>query len=659
MFDAVRNHQRVLQIVLLLLILPSFVFFGLSGYERFLGDDDRVASVGDFRISRPELDAAVREQANRLRDSLGPNADLKQFDTPAMRARVLEDLIDQRSLDGYAQRNYLNVSDGKLRERIASQTGLQKPDGSFDLDRYRALLAAQGRSEASFEAEVRQGLRRGAVPEALAESALMPKRVAERALRGLQQTREFSVMSFVPDRYRSQLKPSDEQLAQFHQEHAEQFTLPQTAKVAWVVLNAEALAGQVNLAEDDLRTYYQQNQQQFGRPERRRASHILIRLAPNASEAELTQAQAKANALIGQLQAAAGDRFAEIARKESDDTGSKANGGDLDWFNRDAMVKPFADAVFNASGQGLVAQPVRSEFGLHVIRVTGIEAPVIPAFDQVRAQIESTVRKQQADKRFAESAEAFSNLVYEQSDSLEPAATKFGLRVHTLDGLTPNGPASPGAAAALGADAQAVFKNPRLLAALFTEESTRTRRNTEAIEIAPGSLASAKVVESRPAQRQPLEAVREQVKALWTQQQARQLALAAGTARLAELKSAEPAKAASTADPSSPTFGAPLKLSRVERAAAPPAVANAILSAPIDKLPAYVGIDLQDQGYAIARITAVSDAAGADTPKPDADKKGPKLEQLRAELLRAESEQATLAWLKSWQAKLGIERSLK
>lgn len=656
MFDTVRNHQRALQFVLLLLILPSFVFFGLSGYDQFLGKDDSVATVGDRKIARQELEGAVREQVARMRASLGPNADSKLLETPELRTQVLDGLIDERALDLYANRQHLVVGDDALRRAIAAQTDLLKPDGSFDRDRYRELLAAQGRTEAAFESELRRDIARSLIPQAFGQSALMPKRVSERLMQGLVQTREVAILRFRPTDYLAQLQPTDEQLVQFHQDESKRFTTPSIAKVAWVVLSADALARQIQISDDDLRSYYEQNRARLGRPERRRASHLLIQVAASASEADVAAAKSKAQGLLDQLKDASADRFAALARQQSDDAGSKAGGGDLDWFTRDSMVKPFADAVFAAAGVGTIGEVVRSEFGFHIIRVTGVEPGQVKPFAEVREQLDAEIRKQQASKRYAESAEPFSSLVYEQGDTLDAPATRFGLSVHTLDGVTPDGPAkanTPVKNPAKPDSAQdvtdtAVLSNRRLLTALFSEESIRTRRNTEAVETSAGTLVSARIVDYQPAQVRPLDAVRAEVKALWIQTQSRKMALNNGTEKLKSLQSRE-APTPGSAGAESVRFEAGGKISRMDRGSLSPAIVNAVLGAAVDKLPAFVGVDLGAEGYIIARIDAVLAGDLAAVKANEA--------QLTAQIRRTEGEQAVMAWLKTWQSQLGVKRS--
>jgi peptidyl-prolyl cis-trans isomerase D len=472
-------------------------------------------------------------------------------------------------------------------------------------------------------------------------------------MEGLAQTREFSLLQFRPAEYAARLEPTEEQLVQFHRDEAQRFTIPQSAKVAWVVLSAENLGRQIKISEGDVRAYYEQNRSRLGRPERRRASHILVQVLAQASEADAEKARVKAQALLAQVRDVSAERFAAFARAQSDDAGSKAGGGDLDWFTHDSMVKPFADATFAATGIGLVDEVIRSEFGFHIIRVTGIEPAQTKPFAEVRDQLESELKKQQAGKKYAESAESFSNLVYEQSDSLEAAANRFGLTVQTLEGVTPEGPSKTSVSASNKASNNASDKevvagdlaplsNRRLLTTLFSEDSIRSRRNSEAIETASGTLVSARLVDHQPAQLRPLETVRTEVKSLWIQTQSLQLAAKAGATQLKQFQ-----------DGSKPegSFVKAGKISRMDRGDLPPAVVNAVLSASVSKLPAYVGVDLGAQGYVIARVDAIQPGDPGPAKANEA--------QLESQIRRTEGEQSVASWLKAWQASLGVQRSAR
>ncbi len=588
MFDSIRKHQRVLQFLLLILIFPAFVFFGVSGYDRFLSDGDSVATVNGTKISRQQFDQAMRDQLDRMRETLGGQIDPSLLDTPQARAEVLNGLIAQQLLLDAAIEYRINVTDTQLRETILEIPGLRKADGSFDMERYRTLLSAQGLSEAGFESRLRRDLATQALTEAASQSAIVPRVLLDRLIALQEQVREVREQLFSPKEQVGKLNPDDAQMRKYYDDNAARFETPESARIEYLVLGVKELEAGVVLSADDVRTYYEQNKSRYTTPEERRASHILINLDPSASAEDKASARKKADELLSQLRG--GADFAALARANSQDPGSAIKGGDLGFFQRDTMVKPFADAAF-ALKEGALSEVVESDFGLHLIKLTGIKPGAIKPFEEVRTNIESELRKQQAGKKFAESAEAFTNTVYEQSDSLKPAAERFGLKIETTD--------LPRSGAGLGPDSP--LANRKLIDALFSQDSIANRRNTDAVEIGSNTLIAARIVEHRPARRKAFEQVADEVREQIIAAESQKLAAAAGVARLAELRQ----------NASEAGFSPPQKVSRVAPGKLPAVALEAVFKASVDKLPVFVGVELGAGGYAIYRIDSVTD------PKPE------------------------------------------
>jgi peptidyl-prolyl cis-trans isomerase D len=219
--------------------------------------------------------------------------------------------------------------------------------------------------------------------------------------------------------------------------------------------------------------------------------------------------------------------FDKLAREHSKDPGSAANGGDLGWFGRNMMVKPFEEAAFGLK-EGQTSDIVESDFGFHIIRVTGVRGSQVKPFEQVRAEIDTALKREAASKRFAEVAEQFSNSVYEQPDSLQPIADRLKLTVQTIENVTRSGvPAKPGAPQIFG---------PRLIEALFSTESLSNKRNTEAIEVASNTLVSARVIEHRPAATRPLSEVQDDIRTRIEQRETARLAREAGEKKVTALQ---------------------------------------------------------------------------------------------------------------------------
>jgi len=585
MFDWIRKHQRLMQLLLLLLIFPAFAFFGIQGYERFFSSEGALATVGDAKITRQEFETAQRQQSEQLRQVLGDRFDPSMLETPQARQRILDSLIAQRALLIDAVDHRVVVPDSQLRSTIRA-TGIGGTEAGFDIERYRDALRARGQSEAGFEAEIRREIALQTMPEAIAQTVVVPASVVERVLGFAEQTRELRQSILAPDRFAKDIHPDDGQLSAWYERNASVFEEPEHATVNYVVLTAEAIARSIEVSPEDARSYYEQNKARFTTAEQRRASHILIRVEPDASPEQREAAREKAQAIERKLKE--GADFATLARTESQDPGSADSGGDLGFFTRDMMVQPFADAAF-ALDVGQTSAVVQTEFGFHIIRVTDIRPATQKSFDSVRPEIESEIRAQLAVARYAEAADTFSNLVYEQPDSLEPAAKRFGLKIETADVRRDGNAALP---------RENPLNDRRLLEALFRRESIETRNNTEAVDVGVDRLAAARIVEYHASRRRPFDEVKDEVRKRLVAEESHERAVKAGEARLAQLRKGEGAKA--------DDFGAP----RIVRRSAPgdfPATAlEPVFRAPADPLPSYVGVDLGEQGYAVYEIVRVT-----------------------------------------------------
>ncbi len=620
MFESIRNHKKYLMGFLLILIIPSFVLFGIEGYTRFNEQGETVASVDGHDISKAEWDQFHQAEVQRRQQEM-PGLDVSLLDTEQARFATLERMVRDRVVALAADKMHLVTSDQKLaRELQANEliASLRKPDGTLDVDAYRQLLARQGMSPEMFEAQVRAELSRQQVIDGLAGTAFSPAGVANVTLDAFFQRREARVRFFHAADYTAKVQPSDADLEAFYKNNAALFQAPEQVDVEYVLLDGAAIAKDVTLNEDELRRYYDENAARLAGPEERRASHILLTFPNGASQDDKEQVRAKAQALLDKLRQNPAS-FAELAKAESQDPGSASNGGDLDYFGRGAMVKPFEDAVFSMA-KGDISDLVESEFGYHIITLTDIRAPEPRSFEDMRATLEADLKRQQAQKLFSERAETFSNLVYEQSDTFQPVADAFKLPVQTFKGLTRDG-TSPDAGA---------LNDPRVLEAIFAANALDKKLNTEAIDLGGNRLVSARVLNHLPARTRPLDEVRDDVRSRLVAQRAAELAQEDGAAQLDALRQGGADK----------SMGALLTLSRDQPADLPRAVLDAVLSADPKQLPAWQGVKLGDQGYAVVKVEQVLPRA----PREEAAKAG-EVGQYNQGWAAAEA-QAYYEWLK-------------
>ena len=595
MFDAIRTHQKLLQFLLLILILPAFVFFGVSGYQR--GDsEETVATIGDVSITKREYDQALQRQLDQVRQMVGDQADLKQFDTPEARKTLLEGLIAQKVSQVHAKFSHVQVTDGQLRETLLGIPSLRRPDGSFDSDRYKALLSAQGQSPESFEANYRKELSGSLMPEAIALSALTPKTVKDQIALLSEEVRTAKPLSFSANQYLAKVTSTDEQLKAWFDKNPEQFRTAESAKVEYAVLSLDSIMARIAPNQDELKTYYEQNKAKYGSPEQRRASHVLFNLSADANDAAKAAARAKAEAALAEIKKDPA-KFADVAKAKSEDAGSSEKGGDLGFFAVDGMVKAVADAAY-ALKDGEVSSVVQSESGFHIVKLTGIKPAVVQAFDVVKGEIEAEYKRLQATKQFAESAEGFTNLAYEQGDNLKAVADKYKLAVQTAENVSRLPAPQPGAGQ--------VLSNSKLLNTLFSETSIRGRKNTEAVEIAPSTLVSARIIDYTPAAVKPFESVKADVTKRVQSEQARKLAITSGDSKLKDLQ---------TGKVQPEGFGdGVLTVSRLNPAGLPKASVEAIFRASSLKLPAYVGVE-DDGGYTVYQVLSKKVGEGDEVQK--------------------------------------------
>jgi peptidyl-prolyl cis-trans isomerase D len=581
MFEFVRTRTRLLMLFLLILILPSFVIFGVQGYSSFTeGGNSTVAKVAGVAITQSEWDTSHQQQVERVRRQ-APNVDIKLLDTPAARAETLDALVRERVMATAVDKQHLTVSDERLQRLFVSDPQfamLRNADGSVNKD----VLAAQGMSSEIFAARLRQDLSLQQVQGAIGASVLAPAVNVGQALDAMLQRREIRTARFETKDYLGKVNPSDADIAAYYKAHEADFRAPEQATIDYVVLDLAGIKKGIPVPEEDLRKYYTENAARYTAAEERRARHILIKADKAAAPDVRQKAKARAEALLAEARKAP-TGFAELAKKNSDDAGSAVQGGDLDFFGRGAMVKPFEDAAF-AMKPGEISNVVESDFGYHVILLEAVRGGEKKPFEVVRPAIEDEVRQQLASKRWAESAEQFTNTVFEQADSLQPVMDKLKLEKRSA---TVRRTPTPGASGALG--------SAKLLDAVFGNDAVKNKRNTGAVEVGPNQLAAAHIVKYEAARTLPLAEVRDAVRQRLVITQAGTLARKDGEARLAQVK----------LDADSGSLSAAALVSRAQPEGLSRKALEAVLAADASKLPVVVGVVLDGQGYLVARIDKV------------------------------------------------------
>jgi peptidyl-prolyl cis-trans isomerase D len=592
MFDFVREHTRLALGFMLLLIIPSFVFFGVQGYSRFTdGSSTTVAKVEGQGITRNEWDEAHKRYVDQVRRQ-SPAMDIAQLDTPQLRRDTLDGLVRDRVLIAAANQMQLYPTVGRMARLFDSDpqfAGLRGPDGKLN----RELLALQGMSPELFDQRLRQDLATRQVLAGVTQTAPVAVTAASAALDAYFQRREVQLQRFEPATYRSKISPSDAEVEAYYKANEALFKAPEQATIDYVMLDVETLAKGITLTDAEVRKAYDDGIAKYSVPEERRASHILIKSDKDAPSADREKAKARAMALLAEVRKNPA-QFAEVARKNSEDPGSAAKGGDLDFFGRGAMVKPFEDTIFKLK-VGEISEVVETDFGFHVMTLTALRGGQSKPYEAVRAEIESELRKARAQSRWAESAELFTNTVYEQSDSLKPVIDKLKLDKKTATVQRSATAAAPGPLAV-----------PKFLDAVFGADSLRNKRNTDALEVGPKQLIAAHVTQYQAARILPFVDVKDAARERVIDVQAAAQARKDGEARVAALRSN-----------AGETLPNTLIVSRSDAQGMPKSLLDPLMRADASKLPAVLGLDLPGQGYVVMRLTQVlprEAAPGGDEP---------------------------------------------
>jgi len=585
MFDFIRNHKKIMQILLIILIFPSFVLFGIDGYKRFQNNSDVVAIVNGIEITKEEWEQSQKKEITRMRSSM-PNFDAAIFDTPAMKYGFLERMVQTRVLESSAKKLNLNVSDQRVAQAISGIEGLagiKKPDGSLDIDKYKQLLASQGMTPEVFESRMRGEVAMRQVVNGVTQSGLTFPAQIDVALDSFYQQREIQVAIFSASDHLAQAKPADEDVLKFFASHKDEYQLAETADIEFVVLNLDAVEKNITINEAELKAYFDQYRATLAAKEERRASHILINAPSSMSDAEKENAKIKAQKILEAVNKNP-SLFTELAKKNSQDPGSAVKGGDLGFFARGAMVKPFEEVVY-ALKKGEISSLVQTDFGFHIIQLTEIKTSSGSDFAQIRPVLEKEFKNQQARKKFAEMAEQFSNLVYEQSDSFKPVVEKLKLEIQHAQGVTKDAKA----------DSKLPWTNSNLLKTIFTIDSVKNLRNSDAIEIGPNQLISARVTKHYPAMQIPLEEIRPILVQAVLVQKAIELAKENGKSKLEIWRKS----------PETALLQPPVVISREQTMNLPSNVVDEAMRTNTSNLPVIIGVDLGSRGYGIIKINKI------------------------------------------------------
>lgn len=623
MFEAIHKHRKLIQIIIGLIVIPPFVFVGVSDYIRNRSGGQAVAEVGGREISQQEFSRALQERRDAILRLTGGRADPQLLDSAELRFNVAEALIRQRLLLDRAQRSGMIITDQQLQNVIAELPAFQS-GGKFSFELYQQYLRSQGLTPAGFEAKLRQDLVLQQLDDAFGESSFVPRSVVERLARLSEQRREISTYRFSAEDYLSQVRLEPDAVKKYYESNPDEFRLPERVRVEYVTLTVDSILSDISVDPAEVKKLYEERRTQYEAREERQASHILIAVEPGAGAEAKEKARARAEEIYREVRQRP-QGFADLARKYSQDPGSAAKGGDLGYFGRGVMPRAFEDAVFGLK-VGEISPPVETQYGYHIIRLMAVKSGQGRSFEDVRTELEQELKRQRAGRQFAAIAENFNNVVFEQFDSLKPAAQLAKSPIRESGWLTREHAEEPR------------LNHPKLLQAIFTEDVLKNKRNTEAVEVEPGVLVAARVIEHEPSRMRPFDEVSAAIVKKITMAKAVQLAAQEGRERLEKLRQGGEVRVA---------WSEPKLVSRAEPAGLSVAVLGQAFRLSADKLPAYGGVD-EAGGYTLVRVTRVIDP----------DKVAPERLKAVAETLRQlQGQEAMLAYVASLRKSASVRVS--
>lgn len=589
-----------MQLVLLVLILPSFVLIGVSGYTNYNSGDEDLIAIGDNAITAQEFDLARRNQLNEMQRTQGADFDPAVVDSLQVKKQLLDALIDRRILIEVATNERFSVSDTALRQAIALMPELQE-NGAFSAERYNQLLASAGMASRDFEQSQRAELALSRVVAPIAETAALPTLINDTLQKVLMDSRTVQTHVFSVEQFETDQEVSEQEIAQWYQAHQDELRLPDYINAEFILLNEDAAVESVDkVSNENLLAYYEQNKSRFITPARVHLSHILIQ--PGASDSEHQLAQKQAKELAAQAQADP-TKFADLAKAESQDSGSAANGGELGWITEGNWPQALQTAVF-ALKKDEVSGVIEGPDGYHIFKANDFQPEESQSFMSVREQLEGEVRQQLAAEHFANMATQLTDLAYENPESLDMAAQQLGLPLQQAQGIAKDRLLS---LAELGIESQpseavSLLDDPRVRRALYSAQSIEQQQNAGVIELASDTIVALRVNEFVPSHVPSLEQLHDQLKQLLQKEKAVIAVREAGEQALAQLQSGGDIDL---------SMSDAVSVSRINNQFLPKTALDALMAADSKELPAYVGAS-SDNGYYIIKMLAV-DKEGADS----------------------------------------------
>jgi peptidyl-prolyl cis-trans isomerase D len=578
------NSQGWIAKTIIGVIVCLMALTGFDAIFRATSHSDDAAKVNGDEITNADLNQAVEMQRRQLLQQLGKDFDPAMLDEKMLRESALKGLIDRKLLLQGATDSKFAFSEAAI-DQVMLQTPEFQIDGKFSADRFDQVIRQMGFGRLQFRQMLANEMLIGQLRAGLAGSSFVTDDQVLAFARLEKQTRDFASLTFKADP--ASAKVTDDEVKAQYDQHTKQFMSPDQVVLDYVELKKSAFFDQVKVDNDALQAQYQKETANLA--EQRRAAHILIEV-----NSKTTDAQAKAKIDEVQARLAKGEDFAALAKEFSQDPGSAKNGGDLGYAGEGVYDPAFEKSLY-ALKQGEVSAPVKTQFGWHLIKLLGVQAPDVPTFASLKDKLTNELKSQQVEQLYVDASKKLQDSAYEASDLAQPASD-LGLKVQTSQPVGREG------------GTEGVTASRQVMQAAFSQEVLDEGANSSAIELDPETTVVVRVKEHRKPEQLPLTAVADGIRAELAKQHATEALKAKSEALIAGLRDG---KIAPTAAQDGQSWKVVEAASRSQDGVDPvelQAVFRMLKPKEKDK-PVYSSVTLSDGSVVVLRLSGVNQGA--------------------------------------------------
>lgn len=578
MLEQIRNRtQTTFAKVILVIIIVPFALFGIDSYLSSSSNYISIATVNGEDISSQEFQKSENQLINQIKsqdEQIDPNV----FQSLEFKKAVLDNLVTTKLVNQSVKDSGFYISDKQVGIYISGMPEFQK-NGNFSQAQYDEILKLNNLTPKKFDDSIKNTLGTQQVKDSLRKLIYSPKDKIQQLVDLAYQKRDVSIYELKQDDFKNKVDLSDSALKKVYEESKSSFIRPDQVKINFIIYSVAGIVPNIKVSDKEVKDYFKNNVNRYQSDQQRRAKHILFNIGADMTADEIKIIQTKALNVLNEIKKNP-KTFKKNAEKYSQDAESSKNGGDLGFFSRGDMTKAFEDVVFSMS-KNQISKLIKTEFGYHIVMLTDIKGKQVK-FKEVKNQIKGELIFNKALAEYGSNAESFSNTVYEQSDNLQEAASKFELKIEDSEWLSFE-------------DAKKFFNNEAFAQAIFDKYAIDEKKNISAIEASPNNLVAARVIDFRPAAPKSFEEVKSSIKDFLVEAESQKLLIEAGTKLIEDVK----------LKPNMIDWIDQLTIDRIDKKGLSDSLINSIFKIDSSQLPKYAGLYDSKGEYIIVKLNKV------------------------------------------------------